>query len=140
MTEDANNTPDGPVERKGMSLIEVMVAMVILSLLASFHTALTMRYAQRQQVVSLGAYRTAALQKLIGQYMAMPYDSLAVRTGCTTVSQTPTAPLGYTSCVTVTASGTQSSVQIIVTPSGLTRVDTITFVRGKVSTTSPLGS
>jgi prepilin-type N-terminal cleavage/methylation domain-containing protein len=126
--------------RKGMSLIEVMIALTLLVMLVASNTLLTMKFAERQQAVSLGAYRTAALSMLIGKYMAMPYDSLALRTGCTTVTASTTTPFGYTRCVTVTAlTGQNSQVRIILTPAKLTRVDTVLFNRSKTSTSGPLG-
>jgi len=127
--------------RGGMSLIEVMVALTLLVMLVASNTLLTMKFSERQQAVSLGAYRTATLSTLIDHYMAMPYDSLAVRAGCTTVTATTSNPFGYTRCVTVTAvTGTNSTVQIILTPAKLTRVDTIVFNRSKNATSGPLGA
>jgi prepilin-type N-terminal cleavage/methylation domain-containing protein len=127
--------------RKGMSLIEVMIALTLLVMLVVSNTLLTMKFAERQQAVSLGAYRTATLSMLIGKYMAMPFDSLALHTGCTTVTRFATIPFGYTRCVTVTSvTGSNSQVQIILTPANLTRVDTILFNRSKNNVASPLGS
>lgn len=127
--------------RNGMSLIEVMIALTLLVMLIASNTLLTMKFAERQQAVSLGAYRTATLSMLIGKYMAMPFDSLSLHTGCTTVTASTTAPFGYTRCVTVTSvTGSNSQVQIILTPAKLTRVDTILFNRSKNNVSSPLGS
>jgi prepilin-type N-terminal cleavage/methylation domain-containing protein len=138
MTKFTGNAPTRV--RNGMSLIEVMVALTLLVMLVASNTLLTMKFSERQQAVSLGAYRTAALSMLVGKYMAMPYDSLALRTGCTTVAASATTPFGYTRCVTVTAvTSTNSTVRIILTPVKLTRVDTVLFNRSKASTSSPLG-
>jgi prepilin-type N-terminal cleavage/methylation domain-containing protein len=137
-----NTHPDKPTPRKrdGMTLMEVMIAMTILVMLIVSNSALTMKFAERQRTVGLGAYRTAALSGLVDKYMAMPFDSLAVRTGCKTVTATTLVPFGYTSCVNVTSvTSSQSTVQIILTPSALTRVDTVSFTRAKMSTTGPLG-
>jgi len=129
------------ISRRGMSLIEVMVALTLLALLAANHSLLTMRFAQSQQQVGLGAYRSAVLGGLVNKYMAMPYDTLPVRTGCTTVAATATEPFGYTRCVTVTdVSATQRRVVITLAPATLTRVDTVMIRRAKNNVTSPLGT
>jgi hypothetical protein len=123
-----------------MTLIEVMVALSLLVLLIASNTGLTLKFGRAQRSVSLGAYRTAELSLLVNKYMAMPYDSLAVRTGCTTVAATAQLPFGYTRCVAVTAvTGAESQVQIILAPTALTRVDTVVFNRARNSSTSPLG-
>jgi hypothetical protein len=123
-----------------MTLIEVMVALVLLVLLIGSNTGLTLKFGKAQQSVSLGAYRTAELSLLVNKYMAMPYDSLAVRTGCTTVVATTQLPFGYTRCVTVTAvTAIESQVQIVLTPTALHRADTVVFNRAMNSSSSPLG-
>jgi prepilin-type N-terminal cleavage/methylation domain-containing protein len=127
--------------RDGMSLIEVMMSLTLLTLLLTSQTALTMKFAQRQRTVALGASRAATLSSLINKYMTIPFDSLAVRTGCATVPASATVRFGYTRCVTVTAvNATESTVQIILTPAALTRVDTVVFRRGKVAAAGPLGA
>lgn len=126
--------------RRGLSLIEVMVAMTLLALLAVSHTALTMRFAQRQPAVTVGAYHTAVLSGLVSSYISMPFDSLSVRTGCKTVSITATNPFAYTRCVTVSdVSSMQKRVLITLTPAALTRIDSVVIRRGKTVVPGPLG-
>jgi Tfp pilus assembly protein PilV len=126
--------------RDGITLIEVMLALVMLAMIIVSNTNITLKFAERQQPVALGAYRSATLTGLIDSYMTMPYDSLSVRTGCTTVTASQSVPFGYTSCVTVTSvTPSESQVQIILSPAALTRKDTVTFNRGKSAVSSPLG-
>jgi prepilin-type N-terminal cleavage/methylation domain-containing protein len=123
--------------RRGLTLPEVILAVVLLGVLASSHSALTLKFTQRQKAVTLGVYRSAALQSVVNRWVSMPFDSLSAKSGCTTVNDTPMA---YTKCITVTTvSITRKTVQIILTPSTLLKPDTVTFDRAKMSTTNPLG-
>ena len=124
-------------QRRGLTLPEVVMAVVLLALLASSHSLLTLRFTQRQKAVTLGVYRSAALQTVVNRWVSLPFDSLAAKAGCTTVNDTP---LAYTKCITVTTvSATRKTVRIILTPSTLLKPDTVSFDRAKMSTTNPLG-
>ena len=138
MKQPAQRTTKRP--RKGMTLVEVMFALSLLTMIAVTQTNLTLKLSEQQRSVSLGAYRTAVLTASVNKFMAMPYDSLPVRAGCTTVSAASASPFGYVSCVAVTdITGTERQVQIVLTPAALTRVDTVLFLRARNAASSPLG-
>lgn len=123
--------------KRGMTLVEVCVAIVLLAILATSNSVLTMRFADRQRAVSLGAYRTAELNAAVNTFIAMPYDSLAARVGCDTVS---TPELSYQRCVTVTTvSASHATVRIVTTPSRLLKPDTLVIDRAR-SAAGPFGS
>lgn len=123
--------------RRGVSLIEVMVALVLFGIIATVHTVATMRYGMRQRITALGTARTAAVSQAIDLYSAMPRASIASNTGCSTITDFPNFP--YTRCVSVTAaSGTISRVQIIITPQNTAlKPDTVTVDRVTANTTPP---
>jgi prepilin-type N-terminal cleavage/methylation domain-containing protein len=123
--------------RAGVSLIEVMVALVLFGIIATVHTVATLRYGVRQRITALGTARTAAIAQAIDLYSAMPRASIATSTGCTTVTDYPNFP--YTRCVTTsTVSGTVTRVQIVITPANTSlKPDTLTVDRVTANTTPP---
>ena len=122
--------------RRGVSLIEVMVALVLFGIIATIHTVATMRYGLRQRVVELGAARSAAVSMSIDMYSAMARGSIAGNAGCTTITLFPNYP--HTRCIAVTVvSATVSRVRIIITPTNTAlRPDTV-YVDRVTSTTTP---
>jgi hypothetical protein len=121
-----------------MTLIEVCVALTLFALLAVSHTALTLRFAVRQRAVALGAYRSAALQAAVNTFISVPFDSLAVRTGCRTVAG---SSLQYQQCVTLIApTPSHATVQITITPSTLLKPDTLLIDRVKPAAAGAFGT
>lgn len=111
--------------RRGVSLIEVMVAVTLLGLIATVHTVVTMRYAMRNRVAAIGVNRAAAISNATDLFTTMPFSAIATNTGCVTIT-TPTR-YEHTRCVSTTAvSGTITRVQIIITPTNTAfRPDTV---------------
>lgn len=122
--------------RKGVSLIEVMVAVTLLGILATVHTVATMRYAMRNRVAAVGVSRAAAIATATDLYSTMPFSSLAANTGCVNI----TFPDDYAHerCVTLTAvTGSVTRVEIIITPANTAlRPDTLRVDRSQ----PPVGS
>lgn len=111
--------------RRGISLIEVMVAVTLLGLMATVHTVVTMRYALRTRVAAIGVDRTSAISTAVDLYSTMPFANLTSSTGCTTV--TALASYRHQRCVTIT-SPTQAirRIQIIIIPTNTAfRSDTV---------------
>ena len=123
--------------RSGVSLIEVMVALVLFGVIATVHTVATLRYGVRQRIAALGSARSAAVTQAIDLYSSMPRASIASNTGCTTITDFPN--FRFTRCVSVTAvNGSISRVRIIITPANTSlRPDTLTVDRVTVNTTPP---
>lgn len=137
---DAAQVKADPVEvvrgaPRGAGLIEVLLAITIFALIATSHAAVTLRYATRAKEVKTGAARSAALQEYLVRLAAVPFDSLAGRVGCQTVT---TGDLPNTRCISIsTVSTTQVRVRLIMTPtSSAYKPDTVTMVRTKVLSSS----
>lgn len=123
---------------RGFTLMEVLVALSILTAGAAVMVAPLLRYSQRMDGIGLAQLRNGVIAQQVGRLTALPFDSLASRAGCTSISR---SPLPHTRCVTLTAiSARQSRVTLIVTPvSSLISPDTVVFDRAKASATSPFG-
>ncbi len=101
--------------RRGISLIEVMVAMTLLGMMATVHTMVTMRFALRNRIAAAGVNRTAAMSAAVDLYSTMPYTSLATNTGCTTLAVP--ALYQHQRCITMTSlTTTVVRVRIIILP------------------------
>ncbi len=123
--------------RRGAGLVEIMLAMIIFSLIATSYAAVTLRYATRMKTISAGAARTAALTEYINRLMAVPFDSVSNRAG---TFYTTTGAFRNARTVTVTGTGTTRSVTLVLTPTNTAiKPDTVRLTRVKALTTSPLG-
>lgn len=111
--------------RRGVSLIEVVVAMVLFALIATVHTVATMQYGLRQRVAAIGSARTTALSTAVDLFSSMPRAEIPGAATCETISDIPAFP--YTRCVTITAATASiTRVRIIITPTNTAlRPDTV---------------
>jgi prepilin-type N-terminal cleavage/methylation domain-containing protein len=126
-----------PSSAAGFSLVEIMVAMVVLSLTALSLAPLMLRASRTGKSAEAMLYEQAVLSTEVGRLNALPFDVLSTGTTCQTIS---TAPLAHTRCTTVTSvSSTVYRVMVVVTPSGSgLKPDTVTFDRTEASTYNPL--
>ena len=111
--------------RRGVSLIEVMVAVTLLGMIATVHTGVTMQFAKRNRIAAIGMDRSAAISTAVDLYTTMPYANLSGNTGCTSI--TSLVDYAHQRCVTIT-NPTQAitRVQIIIRPTNTAfRSDTI---------------
>jgi prepilin-type N-terminal cleavage/methylation domain-containing protein len=99
--------------RRGFSLVEVVVAMVLLAIVLSMLAAFSLGTAAQLVDLSRSDIRQALTQREVGRLAALPYDSLPAAAGCRTVT---VANLGHVSCVTVTTGAHDRTVQLTVTP------------------------
>lgn len=101
--------------RKGFSLIEVMVAMTVLSLVLLQLAKVTTALALRGRTSDLVAKRVASLQLEANKFGAVPYSRLA---NWSVADQTITrGNFTYTRHLVITKmSNTRYSVKIVVTP------------------------
>jgi len=123
--------------RGGVSLIEVLVALVLFGMIATVHTVATMRYGVRQRFAAVGAARSAAMAQSVDLFSSMPRGSIAGATGCVDVTDWPKFP--YERCVTTTAiTGSVTRIQIVITPENTAlRPDTVFVDRVTTNTTPP---
>lgn len=104
--------------RRGISLVEIMVAVTLLGLLVTAHTLVTLNYALQTRNVGVGVDRASALSTAVDLYSTRPFASITTDTiggGCTRVTVIEKFP--YDRCVALT-SPTQAitRVRIIIQP------------------------
>ena len=131
----------GARARRGVSLVEVMVGLVVLTI-GMLGTAGTLLHAARAatQMSSLTG-REAMEMQLLNRIAAIPYDALTSLSGCTTIAP---QPFPHTHCIGVTdvsgGSGAKS-IQIIVKPADTRlRADTVYLTRSAGVAISPLSN
>ena len=118
----------GGAGRKGFTLMEIMVSMMILAVGIMVLGGFLMRSSRTAEAASAISYQTAAIAAEMARYDALPFAALAAGTTCTTVTA---APLPHTQCVTITnLSAKVRQVKIKVTPANaLTQPDSVMFER-----------
>lgn len=118
-------------QRRGISLIEIMVAVTLLGMMATVHTVVSLRYAVQNRVAANGVNRAAAISTAVDLYSTMPFSAIATNTGCTTISTIPRYV--HQRCVTTTApSASITRVRIIIAPSNAAfRADTVSVDRAR---------
>jgi prepilin-type N-terminal cleavage/methylation domain-containing protein len=122
--------------RRGVSLIEVMVALVLFGMIATVHTVATMKYGVRQRLAAVGSARAAALAQSIDLYSSMPRASIAGTVGCATVNTYPKFP--HQRCVTTSVvTGSVTRVRIIIRPTNTAIKEDTVFVDRVTSNTTP---
>ncbi|MBA3645017.1 MAG: prepilin-type N-terminal cleavage/methylation domain-containing protein [Gemmatimonadaceae bacterium] len=124
------------VKRKqGFVLLEVIVAMFILSIVLSSLAALMFRVSRGSFLSVGGAYRNGILLQEVNRLEALPYDSLAVGTATASVSA---LPYPHSRQVIVTNPATNvKAVKLIITPTNaLYKPDTASFTRTLGATTT----
>ncbi len=113
--------------RKGISLVEVVVAVALLAMMATVHTVVTLRYAVRNRVAAVGVDRATAISTAVDLYATMPFASLPATGSSTCTTVTDLVNYGHQRCITVT-SPTQAirRIEIIIVPTNTTfRSDTV---------------
>ena len=111
--------------RRGVSLIEVMVALTLFGLIATVHTVATMRYGLRTRMSALGTARTTAVSTAVQLFSTMPRGEIADNDGCVDVTSIENYP--HERCVTATAvTSTVTRLRIVITPDNAAlRPDTV---------------
>ena len=114
----------------GFSLVEVLVAITLLSVVLLGVARLTFVMARRFYSLSGGAARDGVVAQQMNQFTAMAFDSLKSRAGTITVNK---PPLPYTRVVTVDSlSPKLRRVTIVITPlNTVFRPDTLVIQRTK---------
>ncbi len=113
---------------KGVSLIEVMVALTILSSVLVALGGLMFQVGRHTRTSARETYQAAALQQGAAYIDALPWNAIDAAAGCTTDT---TGLLEYRQCIAVANSGNYKSVTLIVTPRGnfAGTPDTVTVYR-----------
>jgi hypothetical protein len=119
-----------------MSLIEIMIALGIMSVILISLGGLMFQVARHTQRSAAVGYRSAALTSAGSWAQSLHWDSIDGSTGCL---QDTTGLLVYTRCVVVQSSGRLKEIQVVVSPSGILAIapDTVIVHRTKPKTVSP---
>lgn len=125
-------------QRKGIALVEVIVAMVLLAIAVSSLAALMYSVSQQGMVATGNAYRNGILMQEVNRLEGTPYDSIP--TGVTSASvSTGTYPHARAVTVTEPVVGVMKSIKVVITPTNKKyRPDTVSFTRTKARTTHVL--
>lgn len=123
--------------RGGVSLIEVLVALVLFGMIATVHTVATMRYGVRLRFAAIGSARTATITRAIDFFSTVPRGSIAGSIGCTNITSFPKFP--HERCVTTTAvSSSITRITIVITPENTDlKPDTVFVDRVTTNQTPP---
>ena len=114
--------------RRGFSVLEVLIAIVIFGIASVSLAGLTMRTARRNTLSSVRSYQTVFLSSELSRVTALPTAALVAGSSCDTTS----APWAYQRCTTVTiVSARQQLARVIVRPllAGLITPDTVIIDR-----------
>ena len=118
--------------RRGVAVIEIMVAMVIFAIALLGAAGMTVVAARRATGLSTQSSRDGIMLQELNKLASVHYDSLAARVGCNTASS---GSLTYTRCIAVTdmsGGNGYKRVRLIVTPStSWARPDTMFLNRAK---------
>lgn len=124
--------------RKGVVLVEVIVAMVLLAIAVSSLAALMYSVSQSGMRATGNAYRNGVLMHEVNRLEGIPYDSIAVGTSTITVT---TAPYKHTRVITVTepVAAVMKTVKVVITPTNTKlKPDTVAFTRTRSRTSRVL--
>ncbi len=100
--------------RDGFSLVEIVVAMILLSVTLLALAALMSQVAQQGRASEIRAQRNAVLMQQVNYFTALTYDALdAGLAGCETIDD---GMMPYERCIDITQAGTTKEVKVKVTP------------------------
>jgi prepilin-type N-terminal cleavage/methylation domain-containing protein len=129
-----------PQSRRGVSLLEIIIAMTILAFVVGSLSLLSAKSARRGRELDIGSARTFVLMQQSNRFSVLPYDSISVY--APRIDTVITGRFKYLRRVTYTQSTTGSDykiVKVILLPlPDTTRRDSLIFVRAKTYDHSPL--
>jgi prepilin-type N-terminal cleavage/methylation domain-containing protein len=123
--------------RDGVTLVEMLVAMVILGVMLTSVAGMTFEAARRTIVTTGEGYRQAAMLEEVNRMTAEPYANLTAGTICRNVAS---GAFPHSRCVTTTTTGLYSmQLRVVIAPtqSGVAP-DTVVFTRARAPVTNPL--
>jgi pilin/secretion family protein with methylation motif len=132
---DVSARPRGP--KKGVALVEVIVAMVLLAVTVSALAPLMYSVSRSTMKVTGNAYRNGVLMHEVNRLVALPYNQLTVGTSTYSVS---TGAYPHSRVVTVTEPNAKVKVvKVVLTPVNPShKPDTVVFERTLARTSKVL--
>lgn len=133
-------TSASPRLRRGVSLLEIIVAMTILVVVLGALSVLTTRTVRKSRDLDLASARTFVLMQQSNRFSVLPYDSIAAY--APRIDTVIAGRFKYLRRVTYQQGTTGSEykvVKVLLKPVGDTlRVDSLLFLRAKTYARSPL--
>ena len=128
---------EGAAARRGITLIEVVVALTMFAIVTVTVASFTAQVASGSRVNAVSTVRAGALAAQVNRLEVLPFDTLPTRVGCTSVS---TGLLPRTECVDVrdVAVGRREVTFILRPNNSALRPDTVIFERSKPQAYHPL--
>ena len=125
-------------ERRGIALIEVIVAMILLAIVVSSLAALQYSVNQQAMKATGDAYKNGVLMQEVNRLEGIPFDSIPVGSSSVSVSS---GKYAHTRTIVVNQpiANVMKTVRIIVTPVNTRyKPDTASFIRTKARTSKVL--
>lgn len=126
--------------RRGVSLIEIIVAMTLLAFVIGALSVLSAKSARRGPQLDIGSARTFVLMQQANRFAVLPYDSISAY--APRIDTVIAGRFNYIRRVTYLQSTTGSeykTVKVLLLQQGdTTRRDSLIFVRSKTYASSPL--
>lgn len=129
--------PERATREQGVTLVEVIIALGILSLVLLALAGLMFDVSLGTRRSAALSYRSAAAQMAQGWIAALPWDSIPSSVGCTADT---TGRLVYTRCVSVQSPSSKlRRVTVVITPTGALTAppETVVVDRAKPLPLSP---
>lgn len=118
----------------GITLVEVMVALTILSVVLISLGGLMFHVARQTQMSAASTYRAAAVQRASAWVEGLPWDSLAPGGPAVGCLAGASGPMTYDRCVTIVNETAQMRrVMVVISPTGplAVRPDTLVVLRNR---------
>lgn len=134
----AENASRPSGNRKGIALVEVIVAMVLLAIAVSSLAGLVYSVSQSGLKNTGNAYRNGMLMLEVNRLEGIPYDSIPVGT---TTYQVTSGNYAHTRVITVAepVAARVKTIRIVLTPANTRfKPDTVSFTRTKAKTSKVL--
>ena len=122
------NAPKGKRMRRGMSLVEVMVAMTMLAVVLSSLAYLAGQASIRSRKAATGTYRSALANELASRFSSMPYDSVPIYLRTDTIAAGGTSYIRRIALSDVPNSTVTKKVSITVIPRSSPSDSVVAFV------------
>lgn len=123
-------------QQQGFTLVEVVIALVLMAIILTTLGGLTFVTARQAVVADNTMEREAASLEMVNRYAAMPFNQLTVGTACDSAGSTNN---WYRRCATVSTLGGARRIVIETTPEqrGIAP-STVTIIRNAPPAASPL--
>lgn len=121
--------------REGFTLVEVVVAMTLLSIVLVSLSGLVYRTARQAITATALSGRQAVAVEAVNRFATLPFAQLAGNAGCSNVTRGPNV---FARCIAVSVTGNRAAVTVTVTPPDDTPAWETRFVRVGPPPTNPL--